>query len=94
MTPEPPEPALSRTLTVDAVEGRVARVEREDGTTEDLSLAALPRGVREGDVLRVHALGGDLSIEIDHAATRERRRSAQAQLDDLNRASPAGDINL
>lgn len=94
MTLDPTGPVLTGFLIVDAIEGRSARVEREDGETEDWSLASLPRGVREGDVLRVRVEDGDLTVEIDHATTRARRQAAQAQLDALNQAAPAGEIDL
>ncbi|WP_019586917.1 DUF3006 domain-containing protein [Deinococcus apachensis] len=67
---------LTGTLIVDAIEGGLVRVEREDGHTQDWPLASLPCGVREGDVIRLHVEGGDLDLEIDHAATRERRIQA------------------
>ena len=94
MTPDSSGPVPTDRLIVDAIEGRYARVEREDGETEDWSLASLPRGVREGDVLRVQVEDGDLTVEIDHEVTRERRQGAQTQLDALNRAAPAGEIDL
>ncbi|WP_102126781.1 DUF3006 domain-containing protein [Deinococcus planocerae] len=94
MPPETPEPVLTGLLTVDAIEGGLARVELEDGSVEDWPLASLPRGVQEGDVLRLHVEAGDLTVEIDHAATRERRHTAQAQLDALNVVPPAGEIDL
>nr|WP_246581205.1 DUF3006 domain-containing protein [Deinococcus aestuarii] len=59
------------------------------GITEDCSPASLPEGVREGDVLRGQVEDGDLTVEIDHEATRERRQGAQIQLDALNRAARA-----
>ncbi|BDP43327.1 hypothetical protein DAETH_32960 (plasmid) [Deinococcus aetherius] len=94
MTSEPPEPMLTGRLTVDALEGHLARVEREDGSLQDWPLTSLPRGVREGDVLRWHVEGRHLTFEIDLEGTRERRQAAQAQLDALNGAVPAGEINL
>lgn len=85
---------LSATWVVDGLEGRLARVEVEAGQTVDLSLASLPRGTKEGDVLRIHVEGGDLSIEIDHAETVRRRTGAQQQLDALNSTFPTGEIDL
>lgn len=85
---------LSATWVVDGLEDRHARVEVEDGHTVDLSLASLPRGVREGDVLRVHVEGGDFTLEIDHAETVRRRAGAQQQLDALNSVAPTGEIDL
>ena len=84
------DPAPSH-VTIDGIEGRLARVELPDGTTEDWSLASLPAGVREGDVVRLHVEGGDLEMEINHAETRRRRQGAQAQLDALNRPAPTGE---
>ncbi|MFB9995127.1 DUF3006 domain-containing protein [Deinococcus oregonensis] len=80
-------------LTVDALEGQVARVELQDGTTVDLHLTSLPKGVREGDVLQLTIKGGDLEIRLDTAATRDRHQQAQAELDTLNQPVK-GDVNL
>ncbi|KQR00064.1 DUF3006 domain-containing protein [Deinococcus sp. Leaf326] len=88
MTSDDPAPSL---VTVDGIEGRLARVELPDGTTEDWSLASLPTGVREGDVVRLHVEGGDLEMEIDHAETAQRRQGAQAQLNALNRPASVGE---
>lgn len=79
---------------VDALEGRLARVELEDGQVVDLPLTSLPLGVREGDVLRFEEAGGDFTLEIDHAETARRHTEAQAQLNALNRAAPDGEIEL
>lgn len=79
---------------VDALEGRLARVELDDGQVVDLPLASLPGGVREGDVLRMEEEDGDFTLEIDHAETARRRTVAQAQLDALNRTAPGGEIDL
>lgn len=94
MTQDKPAVPDASFWIVDGLEGRHARVEVEDGHTIDLPLASLPRGVREGDVLRVHEDGGDFTLEIDHAETARRRAGAQAQLDALNRTAPAGEIDL
>ena len=88
MTSDDPAPSL---VTIDGIEGHLARVELPDGTTEDWSLANLPAGVREGDVVRLHVEGGDLEVEIDHVETARRHQGAQAQLNDLNRPSVAGE---
>lgn len=88
-----PDP-LTGTLIVDAIEGRLARVEREDGHFEDWPLASLPSGVREGDVVRLRVEDGDLEIEIDHEETRRRHRQAQVELDALNVAAPTGKLDL
>ncbi len=44
MTSEPPERVLIGCLTVDALEGHLARVEQEDGSLRDWPLTSLPRG--------------------------------------------------
>ncbi|MEF2279433.1 DUF3006 domain-containing protein [Deinococcus sp. YIM 134068] len=91
-----PEPMLIGVLSVDAIEGGLARVELDDGEVEDWPLASLPRGVREEDVMRihVHVEGGDLTVEMDKEATRELRQSVQAQPDALNLTAPVGEIDL
>lgn len=81
-------------VTVDGIEGQYARVELPDGTTEDWSLAALPRDVQEGDVIRINVRVGDLELEVDHAETHRRRNHAQTELLALNAHAPTGDIDL
>jgi Protein of unknown function (DUF3006) len=81
-------------VTVDGLEGHLARVELPDGTTEDWPLASLPPGVREGDVIRLTVHGGDLEAEIDHAQTHDRLTAAQAGTDALNAGAPTGDVDL
>ena len=94
MPQDPPEPALTGTLIVGAIEGRYVRVEREDGTFEDWILASLPCGVEEGDIIRLHVEGRDLEMHIDHATTQARRTQAQAQMNVMNRDAPTGEIEL
>ena len=89
---ESPSPAA--TWVVDGLEGRLARIELEDGETVDLPLASLPKGVREGDVLLMFEDGDDFTLEIDHEETARRRAGGQAQIDALNRAAPDGEIDL
>lgn len=38
-------------VVIDAIEGQLARVEFPDGSTRDMPLAELPKGVKEGDVV-------------------------------------------
>lgn len=90
MAAEQPQSAF---WVVDALEGRLARVELAAGEFVDLPLASLPRGVREGDVLRMQEAGGDFTLEIDHVETRLRRRAAQTQLDALNQGA-SGETGL
>lgn len=80
-------------LTVDALEGQLARVELPDGTTVDLSRASLPKDVQEGDVLRLTVKNGSPKLEADTAATHQRQQQAQSELDTLNQ-SVKGDVNL
>jgi DnaJ-class molecular chaperone len=86
--------ALGSTVVVDGIEGKWARVELPDGTTEDWALSSLPKGVKEGDVIRLEVTDGDLDLEIDHAETKRRRQGAQARLDALNGAASDGEITL
>lgn len=81
-------------VTVDGIEGDVARVELPDGRTVDWRLAGLPGGVKEGDVIRIHEAGGDVDLEIDHEETDRRHALGQRRLDALNADAPDGDINL
>lgn len=90
----PPTLAGPTQIVVDGIEGSVARVELPDGTTADWDLASLPRGVREGDVVRLHVEDGDLEMEVDHQETARRRGEAQTQLDTLNQAKPTGELDL
>ncbi|QFP78567.1 DUF3006 domain-containing protein [Deinococcus sp. AJ005] len=81
-------------VTIDGIEGQVVRVELPDGTTQDWRLSSLPKGVREGDVIRIDVQGGDVDIEIDHEETDRRLALGQRQLDSLNAKAPDGDIDL
>ncbi|GGM20143.1 DUF3006 domain-containing protein [Deinococcus aerophilus] len=81
-------------VVVDGIEGTLARVELPDGTTEDWRLAGLPRGVKEGDVVRIDVQGGDVEMEIDHEQTDRRHALGQRQLDALNAGGPDGEIDL
>lgn len=87
------DPGISH-VTVDGIEGQVARVELPDGTTEDWRLASLPRGVREGDVIRIDVQGGDVELAIDHRETDRRHALGQRTLDRLNAGAPDGDVDL
>ena len=56
MAEEHEDPGVSH-VTVDGIEGKLARVELPDGTTEDWRLSSLPKGVKEGDVVRTRRAG-------------------------------------
>jgi flagella basal body P-ring formation protein FlgA len=90
--PDPDAP-LTDLLTVDALEGDVARVELPDGTTVDLSRASLPKGIKEGDALRLTVEGGDMEIDVDAGASAQRQQQAQGELDILNQPIN-GEVNL
>lgn len=81
-------------MTVDGLEGTQARVELPDGSREVWSLASLPKGIQEGDVVRLTVTGGDLDMEIDHARTQAQRAASRAVLDALNAGAPSGDVDL
>lgn len=78
-----------KTVTVDGLEGDLARIEHESGETSDIALADLPAGVKEGDILREV----DGKLEINHAETGRRSEKAQAKLDALN-TTQAQEIDL
>lgn len=84
----------AKAVTVDGIEGEYARVELPDGTTEAWSLAGMPEGVKEGDVLNVRAAEGHFEMQIDHEETRSRRKKAQERLDEVNAEQPTGEIDL
>ena len=65
------------TIIVDRFEGSFAVVEY-GGTTFNLPRALLPKETKEGDVLRI-------TIEVDHAATADRRRRIAEKEDRLFR---------
>lgn len=78
----------------DTPTGRVARLERPDGTGTDLSADLLPPGTQAGDVLEVISGPDGSMFKLDRAASAKRRLEAQRQLDALNQARPAEEINL
>lgn len=91
-TPDPRSQAVW--VTVDHLDGHHALVELPDGSTVPWPLASLPRGVQDGDVVRLTVIGGDLDLEIDRAETEMRRVQAQQALDALNADGPHGDLDL
>ncbi|GGL88219.1 hypothetical protein GCM10010840_27830 [Deinococcus aerolatus] len=91
MAEEHEDPGVSL-VTVDGIEGKLARVELPDGTLEDWRLASLPQGVKEGDVIRIDVRGGD--VDVDHQETDRRHALGQRTLDGLNAQTPEGDLDL
>ena len=82
---------------VDRIEGKVAVLVADDGTTIDIARSKLPR-VREGSVLRVR-LGANgepdwSSAEIDKDEEERRLKRAREILDEMKRSDPGGDITL
>ena len=61
---------------INRFEGGFAVLELEDRTMLPFPAAALPRGAREGDVLKITA-------EIDREETESRRRSAEKRMNGL-----------
>ena len=91
---EPHEDPGTTHVTVDGIEGRLARVELPDGTTEDWPLASLPKGVKEGDVVGLDVQGGDVDLELDHEETDRRHALGHRTLNRLNANTPDGDLDL
>lgn len=90
----PEAPLRTQHVTVDGIEGKYARIELPDGTTEDCLLSALPKGVKEGDVIAISGEGGDFELEVDHKETHQRRAKAEEKLSAVNKDAPTGEINL
>jgi hypothetical protein len=83
---------------VDRLEGNIAVLVGDSGDTIDMPRAKLPKGVREGSVLRV-PLGGQnrpdwSSAVIDKKEEARRLREANRMLDQMKRTDPGGDIKL
>jgi len=87
-----------RTWVVDRIEGEVAvLVADDDQEILDMPLNVLPRGLREGAVLKVpeskgHPLWG--SAMLDEELRLKRLRHAEPILDELKNRDPGGDIVL
>jgi hypothetical protein len=87
-----------RTWVVDRIEGEVAvLVADDDQEILDMPLNVLPRGLREGAVLKVpeskgHPLWG--SAMLDEELRLTRLRQAEIILDELKNRDPGGDIVL
>ena len=72
-------------------------VVRDDDRSYDVPRARLPKGAREGSVLRVASVAGapDWSTaKIDEAEGRRRDQEAQETLDRLKKTDPGGDVQL
>ena len=87
-----------RIWVVDRIEGEVAvLVADDDQGTLDMPLTILPRGLREGTVLRVTESKGHLlwvSAMLDEDLRLKRLRQAETALHELKNRDPGGDIVL
>lgn len=72
---------------IDRFEGDWAILELPDKTTFNFPRSFLPKGAKEGDVLK-------FDISIDKEATKERREHMKNLLDELKSQDQGGDIEL
>ena len=83
---------------VDRVEGCIAVLVSDSGETVEMPKIELPKGVREGSVLRVRFGAQNLpdwsSAVIDKKEEARRLREAEETLDEMKRSDPGGDITL
>ena len=82
---------------IDRLEGKLVIVVGDDGRSMDVERSKLPKGVREGTVLRVRIgpAGPDWSsAEIDRAEERRRREETKQLLDEMKKSDPGGDVKL
>jgi Protein of unknown function (DUF3006) len=85
-------------FSVDRFEGNVAVLVSDTGESAEMPRFELPKGLREGSVLRVpFGLQNrpDWSRAVlDKAEEERRRKEAQRTLDELKGSDPGGDITL
>ena len=86
-----PKKHISNNVTIDDIEGELARVEIEAGQTRDIPLTDLPLGVQEGDIL---VRREDGAWQKDGERTRQVQKNSQEALEDLNTDAPSGEIDL
>jgi hypothetical protein len=80
---------------VDRIEGKIAVVVADDDRTFDVPRSQLPKGSREGTVLRAADDEPDWSkAEIDEAEGRRRLEQSRETLRRLGETDPGGDIEL
>jgi hypothetical protein len=83
---------------VDRLEGNIAVLVGDSGDTIDMPRVELPKGLREGSVLRVRFGAQNLpdwsSAVIDKEEEKRRLREARKMLDEMKRSDPGGDIKL
>jgi len=83
---------------VDRIEGTTAVIVADDGGTFDAPLRALPKGCREGTVLRIDAANMESPdwkyAVIDEPERVRRLEQAQNTLRRLSESDPGGDVDL
>jgi hypothetical protein len=82
---------------VDRFGGETAVVVGDDGQGFDVPVGSLPRGAKEGTVLRLDATKGAIDwsrAQIDNAERDRRLKAAREELDRLSTSDPGGDIVL
>lgn len=83
---------------IDRIEGRIAVIVGDDGRSFDVPRARLPKGCREGAVLRLDAEGDrapDWSLAVIDEAERARRDAQAREMQRrLGESDPGGDVVL
>jgi hypothetical protein len=83
---------------VDRTEGKVAIVVADEGNTLEVPLRDLPKGTREGTVLRIDASRARPPLwsnaVIDESERERRLKSARETINRLGDADPGGDVEL
>jgi hypothetical protein len=82
---------------IDRIEGKIAVVVGDDGRSLEVPKRQLPRGCREGTVLRVEATGGAIDWSravIDDAERRRRLERSRETLRRLGESDSGGDVTL
>lgn len=88
-----PEPMAY--YVIDRFDGKAAVIVADDGRTFDVPRRELPRGCREGTVLRLEGEPPDWSRAVIDEAERARRvERARGTLRRLGRSDPGGDVEL
>ena len=85
-------------FVVDRIEGTIAVVVADDGSEFDLPRRGLPKGTREGTVLRIDAAAGETpdwgQAVIDEAEGVRRLERSRETVRRLSETDPGGDIEL
>jgi hypothetical protein len=84
--------------TIDRIEGRFAVLAPDEGPPIEVARRELPKGAREGSVLRV-AMDGQGQPDwptavIDRGEEKRRSDKAEKTLDEMKKTDPGGDITL